>query len=61
MMGYLAAAGRWDVGTLRAALAHGTVTASYAIEDFSVGRLLQIDRGAVGGRLREFCDMLRFA
>jgi len=60
MMGYLAAADGWDRKELRAALAHGTITASYTIEDFSVNRLLQIDRRAVLTRLREFCDMMRF-
>jgi sugar/nucleoside kinase (ribokinase family) len=60
MMGYLAAADASDRKTLRGALAHGTITASFVIQDFSINGLLNIDREAVLTRLREFCDMMRF-
>ena len=60
MMGYLARAGTWGRKELRAALAHGTIAASFCIQDFSVNRLLNLDRDGVLHRLREFCDMMRF-
>lgn len=60
MMGYLAAADSYDRKTLRAAMAHGTITASFTIQDFSVSRLVTLSDKAVMARLTEFCDMMRF-
>ena len=39
MMGHLASLGRFDPQALKEALAYGTVTASFTVEDFSLGRL----------------------
>ena len=60
MMGYLAGQNRVDTMALRTAMAWGTVTASFTIQDFSVGRLLNLGRAAIMARLAEYRDMLRF-
>ena len=54
MMGYLASRGQVDAGALKRALAYGTITASFAIEDFSVGRLGQVTAQDVEQRLHEY-------
>ena len=60
MMGALAAEDSHEIPALRKALAYGTVTASFAIEDFSLGRLLAIDRGAIDKRAAQFAELVRF-
>ena len=40
-------------------MAFGTVTASFAIEDFSLNRLRSISRERIDQRLAEFEEMLR--
>ncbi len=59
MMGYLASCGTPWQESLRRAAACGTVTASFALEDFSLNRLLQISRDDIDSRLAEFEAMLR--
>lgn len=53
MMGYLAAKGRHDPETLRAAMARGSVVASFVIESFSVDALASISAKDVEARLAE--------
>jgi len=60
VLGYLASRGEYDFDALRHALAHGTVTASFAIEDFSLRRLEGLTRGEHRRRLNEYMRMLRF-
>lgn len=60
LMGYLACCGMPWQTRLRRAIAYGTVTASFALEDFSLGRLRGIDRGDIDARLAEFEAMFRF-
>jgi len=60
LMGHLAAAGEVSGGALRRAMAYGTVTASFALEDFSLNRLLRTDRGEIDRRFAEYEAMLRF-
>ncbi len=59
MMGYLAAAGRFDTSTLRRALLRGTVSASFTIEDFSVRRVMTVTRQEIDARVAELAAMLR--
>ena len=60
LMGYLAAGDLpWPAG-LRRAIAYGTIVASFTLEDFSLNRLLEIDRERIDERLGEFEAMLRF-
>jgi len=57
LMGYLAQCGRTDFGALKTAIAYGTVTASFAIADFSVQGLVGLGKSDIEGRL----DSLRKA
>ncbi len=61
LMGYLAAADPTDPGdfaTLRRAMAHGTVMASFTIETFSLDRLRTLDREQLEARYREYAAMI---
>lgn len=60
MMGHLASLGRFDPQALKEALAYGTVTASFTVEDFSLGRLEKLDRSLVDQRFKEYRQMLSF-
>ncbi len=60
MMGYLAERGSFDPKTLKTALAYGTLTASFTVEDFSLDRLRQIKREDLDRRMEEYKKMLRF-
>ena len=60
MMGHLAALGRFDHQSLKEALAYGTVTASFTVEDFSLDRLEKLDRSMVDQRFKEYRQMLSF-
>jgi len=53
MLGHLARAGTLDDPTLCRAVLHGTVCASFAVEDFSVDGIERADRSAVDRRVRE--------
>ena len=59
MMGHLAAVDRADPPALRRALACGTVIASFALEDFSLDRLMRTEGAEVEARLAAFEEMLR--
>jgi len=59
VMGYLARQGSWDTSTLRRAMVRGTVTASFAIEDFSLRRISKTSRKEIDKRTSEYVDMLR--
>ncbi len=63
MMGYLAhdqgGAPALDLARLKAALAHGTVMASFTIETFSLDRLARLTREDLAERFDEFASMLR--
>jgi cytidine kinase len=60
MMGYLAECGNFDPKTLKTALAYGTLTASFTVEDFSLDRLRQIKREDLDRRMEEYKKMLSF-
>jgi sugar/nucleoside kinase (ribokinase family) len=60
MMGYIASAGACDVGTLRRAMAYGTVTASIELEDFSLKSLLRTSRDQIDARMKTFEELVRF-
>lgn len=59
VMGYLTEQGRYDTDTLKRAMVRGTVAASFAIEDFSIGRVRDLSRSEVRQRVDEFLSMLR--
>ena len=60
MMVHLASIGRFDPQALKEALAYGTVTASFTVEDFSLDRLEKLDRSMVDQRFKEYRQMLSF-
>jgi len=60
MLGYLASVGRSETRDLRAALARGTVLASFAIEGFSLDGLKRADRAAVDRRLAALRGLVQF-
>ncbi|MBN2292496.1 MAG: sugar kinase [Pirellulales bacterium] len=60
MMGYLAEKGNFEPKTLKEAMAYGTLTASFTVEDFSLDRLKQIEREDLDRRLEEYRHMLSF-
>ncbi len=60
MMGYVAAQGRHDGQVLRAAMARGSVVASYVVESFSIEALAQATIEHVDRRLAELLEMTRF-
>ncbi|MEM8757928.1 MAG: PfkB family carbohydrate kinase [Planctomycetota bacterium] len=61
MMGYLASQNQTmlTLDTLKTALAHGTVMASFTIETFSLERLAELTTEQLGERFEEFAGMLR--
>jgi cytidine kinase len=60
MMGYLAEQGNFEPKTLKAALAYGTLMASFTVEDFSLDRLRMIHREDLDRRMEEYKKMLSF-
>lgn len=60
MMGYLAEQGNFEPRTLKEAMAHGIITASFTVEDFSLDRLRQIERSEIQRRMDEYRKMLTF-
>lgn len=58
MMGYLASQSATDPGSIRRAMAYGSVVASLELEDFSLNRLMQITREDIDRRLDEFIEMV---
>ncbi len=60
MMGYLAEQDNFEPKTLKEALAYGTLTASFSVEDFSLDRLQQITRDDIEERMAEYRRMLNF-
>jgi sugar/nucleoside kinase (ribokinase family) len=53
-MGYLAQAGKVDDATLRRAIVHGSVMASFNVEEFSCDRLRRLTPGEIRARFEEF-------
>lgn len=60
MMGYLAAKNNLDGQSLKEAMAYGIVTASFNVEDFSLDRLKNINRGDLDLRMEQYRKMLSF-
>ena len=58
-MGHIASAGQADFRTIQAALAWGTVTASFTIEAFSLDRLARLTRREIDQRMKAFQAAVR--
>jgi sugar/nucleoside kinase (ribokinase family) len=61
MMGHLASVGAFDQPSIQTALAWGTVTASFAIESFSLDRLARLTRAEIDERMKVFQAAVRIA
>jgi sugar/nucleoside kinase (ribokinase family) len=58
-LGYLDAQGSADPGTLRRAMAYGTVLASFNVEQFGTERIARLERDEVESRYAELCALTR--
>jgi sugar/nucleoside kinase (ribokinase family) len=59
-MGYLTERGRTDFGTVKTAVAYGTVIASFTINDFSLQGLTSIKRTDIDNRLAKLRKLVTF-
>jgi sugar/nucleoside kinase (ribokinase family) len=59
-IGYLARTGRIDEQAMRRAVVYGSTLGSFAVERFSVQRLLEIGRVEIAHRLEEFRKLVAF-
>ena len=59
-VGYLASCETIDDGSLARAIIYGSTLASFAVEDFSVERLLRLTMGEVNARFDEFKKLTHF-
>jgi len=59
-LGYLDRAGGQGERDVRRAAVYGSVMASFAIEDFGIGRFLTLDRSLVEARFRQFRKLTTF-
>ena len=59
-MGYLARTGRADEAAMRRAVVYGSTLGSFAVEKFSIDRLLEIHRTDIARRLEGFRKLVTF-
>jgi sugar/nucleoside kinase (ribokinase family) len=59
-MGYLARSGDLSEENLRRAVVYGSAMGSFAVEKFSVERLLEIDRSDIARRVADFHRLVSF-
>ncbi|HLU67992.1 MAG TPA: PfkB family carbohydrate kinase, partial [Kofleriaceae bacterium] len=59
-MGYLAHAGRFDAGSIRAAMIYGSVMGSFSVEQFSLDGLRNLTPALIQARFDAFHDLTRF-
>jgi sugar/nucleoside kinase (ribokinase family) len=59
-IGYLARTGDLSERSLRRAVIFGSAMGSFAVERFSIGRLLEIDFDDIGERVRSFHKLVSF-
>lgn len=59
-MGYLAQRGSMDPASVRRAMVHGAVMASFTVEDFSLERLKRLEPREIEQRFETFQQMVRF-
>lgn len=60
MMGYLCEQDNFEPATLKAAMAYGTITASFTVQDFSLDGLKRIERPDIERRMEEYRRMMSF-
>jgi len=57
LMGALAASGKTDKEAIRQAMVQGSIVASFGVEEFSLDRLISLDREAIEARVSTFKTM----
>lgn len=60
MIGYVARYGRINEAILRKSVIYGSILASFAVEDFSVNRMLKLSLGEISARYALFRKMTKF-
>lgn len=60
MMGYLSKAKKIDETAIRRGIIYGSIMASFAVEDFSVNKLLEITRADIDARYEQFKKITEF-
>jgi sugar/nucleoside kinase (ribokinase family) len=59
-LGYLASCKNSDDASLARAIIYGSTLASFAVEDFSVDRLLRLNKDEITARFQEFKQLTHF-
>jgi sugar/nucleoside kinase (ribokinase family) len=59
LMGALAAAGKTDKEAIRQAMIYGSIVASFGVEEFSLERLIRLNRDQIETRVVNFKEMCR--
>jgi sugar/nucleoside kinase (ribokinase family) len=59
-IGYLARTGDFDETNMRRAVIYGSAMGSFAVEQFSIGRLLEVTKKDIDHRVREFRKLVAF-
>ena len=59
LMGALAGSGRTDKEAIRQAMVYGSIVASFGVEEFSLERLIRLDREQIEARVAVFKEMCR--
>jgi sugar/nucleoside kinase (ribokinase family) len=59
-LGYLARSGDHSRGGLRRAIVYGSVVASFAVEDFGLGRLTELSLTEIETRYQRFIELTDF-
>ena len=59
-IGYLARTGDLSAASMRRAVIHGSAMGSFAVEKFSIGRLLEITKADLDRRVGEFHQLVSF-
>jgi sugar/nucleoside kinase (ribokinase family) len=59
-LGYLASCAKVDDASLARAIIYGSTLASFAVEDFSVDRLLRLNKDEIAARFQEFKKLTHF-
>ena len=59
-LGYLSSQKRLEAASIRRAIIYGSVMASFAVEDFGLGRLLSLTQKEIQQRFNEFKTFTRF-
>jgi len=59
-IGYLARTGDFDERNMRRAVIYGSAMGSFAVEQFSIGRLLEVTKHDIDHRVREFRKLVAF-